>query len=115
MCLWDVGRGEHAMDSFADKINDYSLSAVSDSFEVPFHKSMQPTAKRLCQTSDRIRAMAFNSLRDELAVTSLNGYIHTWDVRLMKQVNTDICIGEKYAQNRPIVVVQVSPARSLII
>ncbi|XP_075248583.1 DDB1- and CUL4-associated factor 12-B-like [Convolutriloba macropyga] len=62
---------------------------ASDQFEVPFYSPVQPLAKKLCQTSDRVRAMALNTRRQELAVTSLNGYIHTWDPGLMKQTRSE--------------------------
>ena len=69
-----------------------SGSGGCDDADLPFYCSVDPVAKKLCQTSDRVRAMAFNAKRSELAVTSLNGYIHTWDPGHLRQVSGVVCL-----------------------
>ncbi len=54
--------------------------------EIPSHLYVRPLLKKRCKAADRVRSLSYNHQRREIAVISLNGYIHCWNALKFKQV-----------------------------
>lgn len=52
---------------------------------MPSYEIASPVEARECKYAQKIRALAFNEPKHELAALSLNGYIHVWDVERFRQ------------------------------
>ena len=61
-------------------------SFLSLQAEIPSHLYTRPLLKKRCKAADRVRALSYNHRRREMAVVSLNGYIHCWNAAKFKQV-----------------------------
>jgi WD repeat-containing protein 40A len=48
---------------------------------------MRPLLKKPCKQADRVRSLCYNERTQEIAVVSLNGFIHCWNAVNMKQVS----------------------------
>ena len=46
----------------------------------------RPLMKKQCKMADCVRSLCYNHHRQEIAVISLNGYIHCWNATRFKQV-----------------------------
>ena len=56
------------------------------STDVPSYQHMRPILHKKCKQADRVRSLGYNYRTQEIAVVSLNGYIHCWNALKMKQV-----------------------------
>ena len=57
------------------------------SADIPSHLYTRPLLNKKCKQADRVRSLCYNHRTQEIAVVSLNGYIHCWNALKMKQVN----------------------------
>lgn len=57
----------------------------SDENNMPSYGTTVPLESRDCKYAQKVRALAFNDKKRELATLSLNGYIHIWDVERFRQ------------------------------
>lgn len=53
--------------------------------DIPTYAHIQPLEVRECRSAQKVRALAFNKNKGELAALSLNGYIHIWSADHFKQ------------------------------
>jgi WD40 repeat protein len=53
--------------------------------DIPSHMFGKPLMKKTCKAADRVRSLCYNHQRQEIAVISLNGYIHCWNATRFKQ------------------------------
>jgi WD repeat-containing protein 40A len=53
---------------------------------MPSYRHIHPLDVKECKYAQKVRALAFNQPKAELAALSLNGYIHIWDIVHFKQV-----------------------------
>ncbi len=53
---------------------------------------LRPLMKKQCKAADRVRSLCYNHQRNEIAVISLNGYIHCWNALKFKQVSSDVWV-----------------------
>lgn len=67
------------------RITDELIEQISEA-EIPCHKTIKPLLKKPCKQADRVRSLCYNQRAQEIAVVSLNGYIHCWNALKMKQV-----------------------------
>lgn len=67
------------------RITDELIEGVSEA-DIPCHQTIKPLLKKPCKQSDRVRSLCYNERAQEIAVVSLNGYIHCWNALRMKQV-----------------------------
>ena len=63
----------------------YCFVKVTES-QVPVHKYTNPLVTKKCKQADKVRALCYNHVRQEIAVISLNSFIHCWNAMNMKQV-----------------------------
>ena len=54
--------------------------------DIPCHLYTKPLLRKPCKQADRVRSLCYNERTQEIAVVSLNGYIHCWNALRMKQV-----------------------------
>ncbi|KAL1117822.1 hypothetical protein AAG570_004137 [Ranatra chinensis] len=52
---------------------------------MPSYRHITPLDIKECKYAQKVRALAFNNPKKELAALSLNGYIHIWDIMHFKQ------------------------------
>uniref|UniRef100_A0A0V0GB69 Putative wd40 repeat-containing protein n=1 Tax=Triatoma dimidiata TaxID=72491 RepID=A0A0V0GB69_TRIDM len=52
---------------------------------MPCYRFIDPVAAKECKFAQKVRALAFNEPKKELAALSVNGYIHIWDVERFRQ------------------------------
>ena len=45
----------------------------------PSYHYSKPMMVKKCKQADRVRSLCFNSRTQEIAVVSLNGFIHCWN------------------------------------
>lgn len=57
-----------------------TLPSTSTGIPVPDYAITTPVVSRFCEKAQKVRALAYNDDRKELAVLSLNAYFHLWDV-----------------------------------
>jgi WD repeat-containing protein 40A len=55
--------------------------------QTPTFQYMRPLLKKPCKQADRVRSLCYNERTQEIAVVSLNGFIHCWNAVNMKQVS----------------------------
>lgn len=67
------------------RITDQMIEQVTES-ESPTFLYTQPVMRKPCKQADRVRSLCYNPRKEEVAVVSLNGYIHCWDATKMKQL-----------------------------
>lgn len=70
------------------RITDDMISDVTRS-EHPTYQFMKPLWRKPCKAADRVRALTYNFRKEEIAVISLNGYIHCWNAGRFKQARTE--------------------------
>ena len=68
------------------RVTDQMIQDVTEA-EIPNHQFISPLQVKPCKGADKVRALCYNSKCEEVAVISINSYIHCWNVRTMKQVN----------------------------
>ena len=56
------------------------------SADIPSYLYTAPLLNKKCKQADRVRSLCYNNRTQEIAVVSLNGYIHCWNALRMKQV-----------------------------
>ena len=54
----------------------------------PRHFSIQPLAKKTCQFSSKLRAVAFNRQKENSVVLCFDAKVHVFDVRSFRQIQT---------------------------
>ena len=54
--------------------------------DIPVHQYMSPLLTKKCKQADKVRALCYNGCAQEIAVISLNNFIHCWNAVTMKQV-----------------------------
>ena len=67
------------------RITDQMIREVTET-EIPKHQYMTPLLIKPCKGADKVRAVCFNNRSEEIAVISINSYIHCWNARTMKQI-----------------------------
>jgi len=67
------------------RITDEMIEQVT-SADIPSYQYTRPLMNKKCKQADRVRSLCFNHRTQEIAVVSLNGYIHCWNALKMKQV-----------------------------
>lgn len=73
--------GSLALWRVTEEIVDQVTSA-----DIPSYQYIRPLLHKRCKQADRVRSLCFNHRTQEIAVVSLNGYIHCWNALRMKQV-----------------------------
>ena len=71
------------------RVTDEMLEEVTRA-EIPSYLFSRPLMKKQCKQADRVRSLCYNHQRQEIAVISLNGYIHCWNATRFKQA----CLGK---------------------
>uniref|UniRef100_A0A8W8HPJ7 DDB1- and CUL4-associated factor 12 beta-propeller domain-containing protein n=1 Tax=Magallana gigas TaxID=29159 RepID=A0A8W8HPJ7_MAGGI len=74
LALWRVEMAE------SDPAEISTLPSSSTGIPVPDYAITTPVVSRFCEKAQKVRALAYNDDRKELAVLSLNAYFHLWDV-----------------------------------
>ena len=64
----------------------YLMMKKVTSTDVPSYQHIRPSLHKKCKQADRVRSLSYNYRTQEIAVVSLNGYIHCWNALRMKQV-----------------------------
>ncbi|XP_061174137.1 DDB1- and CUL4-associated factor 12-like isoform X2 [Saccostrea echinata] len=64
----------------ADTDSDDNEPSSSTGIHMPDYAITKPVISRLCEKAQKVRALAYHDERKELAVLSLNGCFHLWDV-----------------------------------
>uniref|UniRef100_A0A8D9ERN3 DDB1- and CUL4-associated factor 12 n=1 Tax=Cacopsylla melanoneura TaxID=428564 RepID=A0A8D9ERN3_9HEMI len=68
------------------KLGLWHVSEQTRAFtNLPEYGSIKPVRMKDCKNAQKIRSLAFNKQRRELACLSLNGYIHVWNMENFKQ------------------------------
>lgn len=67
------------------RVTDEMIEQVT-SADIPAYQYTKPLMEKRCKQADRVRSLCFNNRTQEIAVVSLNGYIHCWNALRMKQV-----------------------------
>jgi len=67
------------------RITDEMIDQVTSTDE-PSYQHIRPIVHKKCKQADRVRSLSYNCRTQEIAVVSLNGYIHCWNALKMKQV-----------------------------
>ncbi len=67
------------------RVTDEMLEEVTRA-DIPSYLFCRPLMKKQCKAADRVRSLCYNHQRQEVAVISLNGYIHCWNATRFKQV-----------------------------
>lgn len=67
------------------RVTDDMIEQVTSADHPSYHYS-KPIMVKKCKQADRVRSLCFNSRTQEIAVVSLNGFIHCWNAVRMKQV-----------------------------
>ena len=68
------------------KVTDDMIDQATNSSHIPSYKHISPILHKKCKQADRVRSLCYNHRTQEIAVVSLNGYIHCWNALKMKQV-----------------------------
>jgi len=66
------------------RVTDEMIESVT-SADHPTHHYSKPLMVKKCKQADRVRSICFNNRTQEIAVVSLNGFIHCWNAVRMKQ------------------------------
>ena len=67
------------------RVTDEMVEAVSSADHPSYHYS-KPLKVKKCKQADKVRSLCYNNRTQEVAVVSLNGFIHCWDAAQMRQV-----------------------------
>ena len=67
------------------RVTDEMIEQVT-SADIPSYQYIRPLMNKKCKQADRVRSLCYNHRTQEIAVVSLNGYIHCWNALKMKQV-----------------------------
>jgi len=67
------------------RITEDMVDAVK-SADHPSYHYLKPLQVKKCKQADKVRSLCFNNRTQEIAVVSLNGFIHCWNAVRMKQV-----------------------------
>jgi len=67
------------------RVTDEMIEQVTEA-DIPSYLYTKPLLQKKCKQADRVRSLCYNNRTQEIAVVSLNGYIHCWDAPKMKQV-----------------------------
>jgi len=67
------------------RVTDDMLEQVTDS-ETPVYQHVKPLLSKQCKQADKVRALCYNNRSSEIAVISLNSYIHCWNALTMRQI-----------------------------
>jgi len=67
------------------RVTDQMIQDVTEA-EIPNHQFISPLQVKPCKGADKVRALCYNSKSEEVAVISINSYIHCWNARTMKQL-----------------------------
>ena len=59
--------------------------------DIPSYLYTRPLLNKKCKQADRVRSLCYNHRTQEIAVVSLNGYIHCWNALKMKQALFKLC------------------------
>eukprot|EP00094_Tigriopus_californicus_P013363 TCALIF_12924-PA protein Name:"Similar to DCAF12 DDB1- and CUL4-associated factor 12 (Homo sapiens)" AED:0.14 eAED:0.14 QI:5/1/1/1/1/1/4/329/320 len=69
------------------RVTDNLIEEVT-SAAIPTYKFIRPVRTKACKEADRVRSLCYNHRTQEIAVISLNGYIHCWNALRFKQIMT---------------------------
>ncbi|XP_059081720.1 DDB1- and CUL4-associated factor 12 homolog isoform X3 [Tigriopus californicus] len=69
------------------RVTDNLIEEVT-SAPIPTYKFIRPVKTKVCKEADRVRSLCYNHRTQEIAVISLNGYIHCWNALRFKQIMT---------------------------
>ncbi|KAL7295929.1 DDB1- and CUL4-associated factor 12 [Trichogramma pretiosum] len=64
---------------------DQEVSAASEKADVPSHRLIQPICIKECKSAQKVRSLLFNKAYKEIAVLSMNSYIHIWSAESFRQ------------------------------
>jgi len=67
------------------RVSDELIDQVTNA-DIPSYHYIKPLLQKRCKQADRVRSLCYNNRSEEIAVVSLNGYIHCWNALRMKQV-----------------------------
>ena len=67
------------------RVTDELIDEVTSS-EIPSFVYTKPLVSKPCKQADRVRSLCYNHAKEEVAVISINGYIHCWNASTFKQV-----------------------------
>jgi len=67
------------------RITDQIIEEVTEA-DVPTHRYIRALQTKKCKQADKVRAMCYNDRTQEIAVISLNSFIHCWNAVTMKQM-----------------------------
>lgn len=70
------------------RVTDKMVDDVS-SADIPSHHYIKPLMKKECKSADKVRSLCYNHRSEELAVISMNGFIHCWDANRFRQVGSN--------------------------
>lgn len=85
MCLWRV---QDEQDDAADSVQ--RVSRIDHCIQLPEYDLMNPLAVKTCLRADKVRSLAYNSHKQELAALSLNAHVHLWDAQRFTQVGLGV-------------------------
>jgi WD repeat-containing protein 40A len=71
------------------RVTDDMIEEVTAA-DIPSYQFTKPLLKKQCKAADRVRSLCYNHRKQEIAVISLNGYIHCWNALRFKQVRTPL-------------------------
>lgn len=83
MALWLI-QDESDETAASSKTSESSQDRGS-SMDVPLYGHIRPQVIAECNKAEKVRALAYHSKRQELAVLSLNAFVHVWDAKTFKQ------------------------------
>ncbi|XP_023320143.1 DDB1- and CUL4-associated factor 12 isoform X2 [Eurytemora carolleeae] len=67
------------------RVTDQIIEEVTEA-DIPVHQYMSPLLTKKCKQADKVRALCYNGCAQEIAVISLNSFIHCWNAVTMKQI-----------------------------
>ena len=76
MCLWQI----------SEESTDDGLCEAR-ALPLPDYSTIQPKMSKKCRRAEKIRALAYNDQRQELAALSLNALMMLWDAQRFTQVH----------------------------
>ena len=90
LALWRVtddmiGEAEKSNDETEDDVTEQVTSA-----DHPSYHYAKPLMVKKCKQADRVRSLCYNNRTQEIAVVSLNGFIHCWNAVRSRQFVTGV-------------------------
>jgi hypothetical protein len=67
-------------------INNKVIPPQVTEAESPTFLYSKPLLRKPCKLADRVRSLCYNERTQEIAIVSLNGFIHCWNAVSMRQV-----------------------------